>query len=145
MEQVCQRLRAPRRHSELARAACLYHTHCHRALELRGKTLLKLLNATDALRRPDRFEAFLLACEADARGRLGLEQRDYPQANYLRQALAAAQGVSAEQFNDSRTERQGAGRGHQRRTRQGAGEFAPRLTQRGCNANPRVRSSGRAT
>jgi tRNA nucleotidyltransferase (CCA-adding enzyme) len=101
VEQACQRLRAPRRHTDLARAACLYHTHCHRALELRGKTVLKLLNATDALRRPDRFEAFLLACEADARGRLGFEHRDYPQANYLRQALGAAQGVSAEQFKDS--------------------------------------------
>jgi len=60
-----------------------------------------LLISTDALRRPDRFEAFLLACEADARGRLGLEQREYPQGNYLRQALAAAQAVSAEQFNES--------------------------------------------
>ena len=57
-----------------------------------------LLTATDALRRPDRFEAFLLACEADARGRLGLEDRSYPQANYLRRALAAAQSVSAAQF-----------------------------------------------
>ncbi len=101
IEQICQRLRVPRRHSELARAVCLHHTDCHRALELRGKTLLTLLTATDALRRPDRFEAFLLACEADARGRLGLEQRDYPQANYLRQALAAAQGVSAQQFKDT--------------------------------------------
>jgi tRNA nucleotidyltransferase (CCA-adding enzyme) len=101
IDQVCQRLRVPRRHSDLARAACQYHTHCHRALELRGKTVLKLLNATDALRRPDRFEAFLLACQADARGRLGLERRDYPQANYLRQALGAAQDVSAEQFKDS--------------------------------------------
>ncbi len=101
VEQVCQRLRAPRRYSELARAVCLYHTDCHRALELRGKTLLKLLTVTDALRRPDRFEAFLLACEADARGRLGLEQRDYPQANYLRQTLAVAQGISAEQFNNT--------------------------------------------
>lgn len=96
--QVCQRLRAPKRHSELARNTCLYHTHCHRALELRGKTVLKLLGATDALRRPDRFEAFLLACEADARGRLGLERRDYPQADYLRQALAAARDISAAQF-----------------------------------------------
>ena len=101
IEQVCQRLRAPRRHCELARTVCAQHTLCHRALELRGKTLLKLLNATDALRRPDRFESFLLACEADARGRLGLEQRDYPQANYLRRALAVAQGVSATQFADS--------------------------------------------
>ncbi|HEY6131510.1 MAG TPA: multifunctional CCA addition/repair protein [Halioglobus sp.] len=99
VEQACQRLRAPRRYSELARTASQYHTQCHRALELRGTTVLKLLNATDALRRPDRFEAFLLACEADARGRQGLEQRDYPQADYLRRALAAAQGVNAEQFN----------------------------------------------
>ena len=98
VKQVCERLRAPRRYSELARTVCQYHTHCHRALELRGKTLLMLLTATDALRRPDRFEAFLLACEADARGRLGLEDRSYPQANYLRKALAAAQSVSAAQF-----------------------------------------------
>ncbi|MEZ5503608.1 MAG: multifunctional CCA addition/repair protein [Halioglobus sp.] len=100
VEQVCQRLRAPRRHSDLARQACLHHTLCHRALELRGKTLLKLLDATDALRRPDRFEAFLLACEADARGRLGLAERDYPQARYLRAALAAAQAVGAAQFRE---------------------------------------------
>lgn len=101
VEAVCQRLRAPRRYSELARAVCEHHTLCHRALELRGKTVLKLLNATDALRRPDRFDAFLLACEADARGRLGLEHREYPQANYLRRALQAAQSVGAVQFRDS--------------------------------------------
>jgi tRNA nucleotidyltransferase (CCA-adding enzyme) len=101
VDQVCERLRAPRRHSELARAVCEHHTLCHRALELRGKTVLKLLNATDALRRPDRFEAFLLACEADARGRLGLEQREYPQAAYLREARAVAHGVTAAQFKDS--------------------------------------------
>ena len=97
--EVCERLRAPRRHRELARNLCLYHQLCHRALELRGRTILKLLGATDALRRPDRFELFLLACEADARGRLGLEDRDYPQADYLRRALAAAREVSAEQFS----------------------------------------------
>jgi tRNA nucleotidyltransferase (CCA-adding enzyme) len=101
VRQACERLLAPRRYSDLARNAGLYHTHCHRALELRGKTVLKLLTATDALRRPDRFEAFLLTCEADARGRLGLEDRDYPQADYLREALVAAQSVSARQFTDS--------------------------------------------
>ena len=95
---VCTRLKAPGQHRDLALKVCEYHTHCHRALELRGKTLLKLLNATDALRRPDRFEAFLLACEADARGREGLEQRDYPQADYLRHALYIAQEVTAAQF-----------------------------------------------
>jgi tRNA nucleotidyltransferase (CCA-adding enzyme) len=96
---VCKRLKAPGQHRDLALKVCEYHTHCHRALELRGKTLLKLLNATDALRRPDRFEAFLLACEADARGREGLEQRDYPQADYLRRALNIAQEVTAAHFD----------------------------------------------
>jgi tRNA nucleotidyltransferase (CCA-adding enzyme) len=100
VKQVCQRLKTPTRYRDLALATCQYHTHCHRALELRGKTLLKLFNATDALRRPERFEAFLHACEADARGRLGFESRDYPQANYLRRGLAVAQGVSAAQFAD---------------------------------------------
>ena len=97
---ACKRLKTPRQHRDLALKVCQYHTHCHRALELRGKTILKVLNATDALRRPDRFEAFLLACEADARGRLGLEERDYPQANYLRRALTVAQSVSASQFTE---------------------------------------------
>ena len=99
VERVCQRLKAPGQYRELALKVCQYHTHCHRALELRGKTLLRLLQATDALRRAERFEAFLLACEADARGRRGLEQCDYPQADYLRRALAAAREVSAADFS----------------------------------------------
>ncbi len=98
VDAVCKRLKAPNQFRDLARNVCEYHTHCHRALELRGKTLLKLLTATDALRRPQRFEAFLLACEADARGRLGFEERDYPQADYLRRALSIAQGVTAARF-----------------------------------------------
>ncbi len=98
VDAVCKRLKAPNQFRDLARKVCQYHTHCHRALELRGKTILKLLTATDALRRPQRFEAFLQACEADARGRLGFEQRDYPQADYLRRALSIAQGVTAAQF-----------------------------------------------
>jgi len=98
VDAVCQRLKAPNQFHDLARKVCQYHTHCHRALELRGKTILKLLTATDALRRPERFETFLLACEADARGRLGFEQRNYPQADYLRRALSITQGVTAAQF-----------------------------------------------
>ena len=98
VEAVCKRLAVPNQHRSLALLACEYHTHCHRALELRAKTLMKLFTATDALRRPERFEEFLLACEADSRGRLGLEQRDYPQTDYLRNALATIQRVSAAQF-----------------------------------------------
>ncbi len=61
-----------------------YHTHVHRALELRADTVLKTLEACDALRRPERFADFLLACEADARGRKGLEERALPAARVLR-------------------------------------------------------------
>jgi tRNA nucleotidyltransferase (CCA-adding enzyme) len=100
VDAVCKRLKAPNQFRDLSRKVCEYHTHCHRALELRGKTVLKLLTATDALRRPQRFEAFLQACEADARGRLGFEQRDYPQANYLHRALSITRGVTAAQFAD---------------------------------------------
>ncbi|GAB3320027.1 multifunctional CCA addition/repair protein [Haliea atlantica] len=98
VREVCARLRCPNAHRDLALAVCEYHLLVHRARELRGKTLLKLLRATGALRQPQRFEAFLLACEADARGRTGLEARDYPQGDYLRGALAEAQTVSARDF-----------------------------------------------
>ena len=59
-----------------------YHLDAHRVAELRDSTLLELLERLDAFRRPARFEQFVLACEADARGRKGLENRDYPQADY---------------------------------------------------------------
>jgi len=92
---VCDRLRAPNRYRELALAVCAQHLLCHRAPELRGKTVLRLLAGAGLLRQPERLEAFLLACEADARGRLGREDQPYPQADYLRRALAAARSVSA--------------------------------------------------
>lgn len=100
VEAVCQRLKAPKHHATLAKAVCRYHLHTHRALELRPQTLLKLIKATDALRRPEQFEAFLLACEADARGRTGLEERPYPQADYLREALRCVQRITASQFTE---------------------------------------------
>ena len=67
---------------------------------MRPAKLLKMLEALDAFRRPQRFEQFLLACEADYRGRLGLENRPYPQAAMLRNALQASQEVNlAEQLS----------------------------------------------
>ncbi|MGB4947594.1 MAG: multifunctional CCA addition/repair protein, partial [Candidatus Competibacter denitrificans] len=80
---LCHRLRVPNMFRELGVLTARYHTHCHRALELRPKTLLKILQAMDAFRKPQRFAHFLLACEADARGRLGLTERAYPQATLL--------------------------------------------------------------
>ena len=90
---VNQRCKAPRECQELALLTCEFHTHCHRALELKPATLLKLFKAFDIYRRPERFEQFIGACEADARGRTGLEQRDYPQADYLRAAAEAARSA----------------------------------------------------
>jgi len=94
IEQLCRRLRVPRDYRQLAVLVARYHTHCHRALELKPATLLKTLDSVDAWRRPQRFEQFVLACEADARGRLGLETSDYPQAQYLRQVHEAAAAVT---------------------------------------------------
>lgn len=95
---VCERLAVPNQYRDLALLVCEQHTNCHRALELRGKTIMKLLQRADAFRRPERFEEFLLACECDAKGRLGLEDREYPQADYLRLAHSAANEVTAAAF-----------------------------------------------
>jgi tRNA nucleotidyltransferase (CCA-adding enzyme) len=95
IRRLAERLPVPNACRDLGLLVSEYHTHCHRALELRAATILKLLEATDALRRPRRFEQFLLACEADARGRTGLEDREYTQVDLLRGALAAAAAVDA--------------------------------------------------
>ena len=92
---VAARLPVPRACRDLAVLVAEFHTHVHRALELRPKTILKVLEKTDAFRRPERFEQFLVTCEADARGRAGLENRRYEQAGYFRGALAAASAVDA--------------------------------------------------
>ena len=93
LDALADRLRVPNEFRELARIVARWHGICHRALELRPGSVLELLERTDALRRPERFAEFLLACEADMRGRTGFEARDYPQAARLRAALAAAQAV----------------------------------------------------
>jgi len=93
---LCRRWRAPKQLTALATGVCEYHLHCHKAFELRPQTLMKVLRALDALRRPERFEQFLLCCQADARGRTGLENRDYPQVDYLRAVRTAAAAVSAD-------------------------------------------------
>ena len=93
VRQLCDRLAAPRDYRELALLVAEFHTHAHRALELKPATLLKVLKKLDAFRRPQRWEAFIVCCEADARGRTGFEDRAYPQADYLRQALQRCQAI----------------------------------------------------
>jgi len=87
---LCRRLKSPTAYRELALLVAGYHCKCHRALEMRPASILRLLEALDAFRRPQRFEQFLLACEADARGRKGRQQQSYPQAERLRLARVAA-------------------------------------------------------
>ncbi|MEJ0036989.1 MAG: multifunctional CCA addition/repair protein [Gammaproteobacteria bacterium] len=94
IEAMSERLRVPKDFRDLAVMVSDYHTHVHRAQELKPSTTLELFEKTDAFRRPERFNEFLLACECDARGRLGLEDRDYPQPEVLRKARSAAAAVT---------------------------------------------------
>jgi len=95
---ACKRLKAPNDYRDLARLTSLYHTHCHRAATHSAEELLETLEQTDAFRKPERFEQFLLACEADSRGRLGLENNPYPQPEVLKKALAACANVDTSVF-----------------------------------------------
>ena len=93
VEALSERLRVPNTFRELAVLAARHHARVHRAAELRPDTMLKLFEETDAFRRPERFNELLLVCESDARGRTGLENNPYPQADYLRRARDAAAAV----------------------------------------------------
>jgi tRNA nucleotidyltransferase (CCA-adding enzyme) len=98
IKSLCQRIKASNEHRDLALLVCQYHSHCHRASELTPKTILKTLEGLDAFRRSERFEQFLLCCEADSRGRQGLQDRDYPQTDMFRRAFQAALSVDNQQL-----------------------------------------------
>lgn len=113
IERVCERLRVPNELRDLAVIGARYHTHVHRAAELRPSTVLELLEHTDAFRRPERFAEFLQVCEFDARGRTGLEARDYPQRSRVALARDAAAAVNLTEAD--RSGRNGAQIGEQLR------------------------------
>jgi tRNA nucleotidyltransferase (CCA-adding enzyme) len=93
IEALCARLRLPGDYRELAVLVARYHGIVHRAFELKPKTLLQFMERADAFRRPERFADVLLACEADARGRTGMENNPYPQRGYVSAARDAAAAV----------------------------------------------------
>jgi tRNA nucleotidyltransferase (CCA-adding enzyme) len=99
VKKLCNRIGAPKDYRELAVIVAQWHTHAHRALELKPATLLKVLQLTDAFRRPERFDQFLVCSEADARGRTGFENREYPQAQYFRGALSCCQQIDAQEIS----------------------------------------------
>ncbi len=93
--EVCDRLKVPTQTKQLALAVCKEHLKCHQAFTLKAGTLWRLLQRLDVLRRPERVEAFVQACECDARGRLGLENRDYPQADFLLKLMQRVRTIKA--------------------------------------------------
>jgi tRNA nucleotidyltransferase (CCA-adding enzyme) len=95
LKPLCERLRVPNDCRDLAVLVAREHGNIHRVMEMGAAALVRLLERSDAIRKPARFAEALQACEADARGRLGFEMRDYPQAERLRVALVAARGVDA--------------------------------------------------
>ncbi|WP_286746232.1 multifunctional CCA addition/repair protein, partial [Aquabacterium sp. UBA2148] len=99
LQAVGQRLRVPNDCRELADVVAREHGNIHRSDDLNAEALLRLLERCDAIRKPQRFDDVLLACECDARGRLGWTERPYPQAERLRRALQAALSVDTSELS----------------------------------------------
>jgi len=93
---VCERLRVPVDCREIADVVAREHGNVHRSESLSAAALVRLLERCDAFRKPQRFADILLACECDARGRLGLHDSPYPQRPRLLQVLAAAQAIQTQ-------------------------------------------------
>ncbi|QEO45158.1 multifunctional CCA addition/repair protein [Vibrio tarriae] len=96
IESLCERIRIPNEFRDLALAVCAQHSNIHRADELKPATKLKVLGLLDVWRKPERLEQVLLCCEADHRGRLGLESAPYPQREIFLRAYHAALGVEVQ-------------------------------------------------
>lgn len=96
VSQICKKFSVPKQTKRLALLVCEFHLHCHRAFELKATTLMKVFNAADIWRQPELFQQFLLCCEADARGRTGFEDIDFPQAEYFLKAANAAKSVNVQ-------------------------------------------------
>ena len=106
LRQVCERLRVPVECRELADVVAREHGNIHRSGEFAAAAVVRLLERCDGFRKPQRFDAILLACECDARGRLGLQETPYPQRRRLLRALAAAQAVDTREIAEA-AQRQG--------------------------------------
>jgi len=98
--ELCQRLKVPNEYRQLAELTCRYHTHVHRAFDVKPKTLLKTIMAADAYRKPERFTQFLQACKADSRGRPTFEDRAYLQADFYTQLFEATRVIPVKPILD---------------------------------------------
>lgn len=93
IEEWCKKYRVPNEYKDLAVKVSRYHLHAHRAVEMRPDTIVKLFQSLDAFRRPEVLDEYLQACQADATGRKGLQEKPYPNAQLLRQAFMAANNI----------------------------------------------------
>jgi tRNA nucleotidyltransferase (CCA-adding enzyme) len=96
LKSLCTRLRVPTDCRELADVVAREHSNIHRCLDLNAAALVRLLERCDALRKPQRFAEVLLACECDARGRLGHGQAPYPQRDHLLSVLRTATSIATD-------------------------------------------------
>ena len=102
LEQFCRRLRVPNAFKIVAMQTMVYHTHCHRVTELKASTLTDMLSSLGVFKEKNELiDDFVLACEADSKGRTGYENNDYPQADYLLQAATAARQVDTSRVINS--------------------------------------------
>lgn len=93
---LANRLKVPTHTKDFAKLVTQYHTHLHKIHELRPETVIKLFNALDVWRKPERFQDFMFACEADTKGRLGFENRAYPQRHYANTLYQIARQITAQ-------------------------------------------------
>lgn len=105
VEGLCKRLKAPKKYERMAVLVTRYHGKVHQVLgrenqnPFKPKSVMKLLEDLNALQYKDRFKDILLACECDAKGRLGFEEREYPQREYLLACLDAVEGVNTKEIS----------------------------------------------
>jgi tRNA nucleotidyltransferase (CCA-adding enzyme) len=98
VEKVSKKLKVPNSYKQLALKVCEHHLHCHKAFQLKPSTLLKIFNQLDVWRKPQEFDDFIIACKSDFLGRLGFENKPYPQEQYLKDAMLAASKINAKHF-----------------------------------------------
>ena len=95
LQAICERWRVPVECKELAEVVAREHGHIHQSLEFSAEAVLRLFARCDAIRRPERFAQALMACECDARGRLGFAEKPYPQRPRLLKLLKAALSIDS--------------------------------------------------
>jgi tRNA nucleotidyltransferase (CCA-adding enzyme) len=101
IRQLCERQRIPNEYRDLALLVCDQHQNIHQAFELNPGTIIKLFDKADFWRKPERLGQLLLACQADLRGRTGMEESAYPQAGYLSQCFEMAGAVAIKPILDA--------------------------------------------